>query len=46
VVLFFPLLEKRTRARAMKMIQNKSRKINEDKRTRKAMMTLDMPPPF
>jgi hypothetical protein len=28
------------------MMQNKSRKMKEDKRMRKAMMTLDMLPPF
>jgi hypothetical protein len=30
----------------MTMMQDKSRKMKEDKRMRKAMMTLDMLPPF
>jgi hypothetical protein len=46
VVPFFPLFEKRRRARVMTMMQNKSKKMKDDKRTSKAMMTLDMLPPF
>jgi hypothetical protein len=42
----FPFLEKIRRARVRTMIQNKSRKMTKNTKMSKAMMALDILPPF